>query len=87
MKILGFKRIEKKDSYLYYIKKYSAIAVIEVFTQRLNLPVSFSIEINSLGLKIVDLEPLPKTLDYPVLPITKSLKDYIGRLDAENKLP
>ena len=87
MKILGFKRIEKKESFLYYIKKYSAVAVIEIFARQMALPVTFSIEVNPLGLKNIDLEPLPKTLDYPVLPVTKSIKEYIVRLDEENKLP
>ena len=87
MKILGLKGIHKEDSYLYYMNKYTATAVIEVFAQQLSLPISFSIEINPLGIKTIDLEPLPKTLDYPVLPITKSLKDYITQLSAEDKLP
>ena len=87
MKILGLKGVFKEDSYLYYMNKYTAVAVIEIFAQRLSLPINFSIEVNPLGVKTIDFEPLPKTLDYPVLPITKSLKEYIAQLDIENKLP
>lgn len=87
MKILGLKGISKEETYIYYMNKYSATAVIEIFAQQISLPISFSIEINPLGIKTIELDTLPKTLDYPVLPITKSIKDYIAQLSEENKLP
>jgi hypothetical protein len=42
---------------------------------------------NPLGMRTVDLDPLPKNLDYPVLPMTKSLKTFIDDMAKNGKLP
>ncbi|MBB5218503.1 MULTISPECIES: hypothetical protein [Treponema] len=87
MRILGLRAISKEESYIYYIDRYKATVIMEVLNRQVSFQVNFSIEINPLGMKSIDLEPLPKTLDYPVLPITKSLKQYITELSNEGKLP
>lgn len=87
MRILELQALTKEESFIYYINRYKATAVVEVLMQTLKFPVSFSIEINPLGQKTIDLDPLPKNLDYPVVPLSKTLKAYINQLYDENKLP
>ena len=87
MKILGLEAIEKKDDYIYYIHHYNAIAKIQIMANVISFPVSFTVEMNPLGICTVDLDPLPKDLDYPVLPMTKTLKSYIDVMARDGTLP
>ncbi len=86
MKVLELTSVEKKDGYIYYIHHYNAIAKVEILSSVVSIPISFTVEINPLGIRSVDLEPLPN-LDYPILPITKMLKSFIDKMAAENALP
>ena len=79
--------ILKEEGYIYYINRYKANAVIEIMTQRITFPISFSIEMNPLGLKTIDLDPLPREIDYPVIPLSKSIKEFINQMDKNGKLP
>ena len=38
-------------------------------------------------MRSVDLDPIPREVDYPVLPITKSLKEFIDKLAVAGALP
>ncbi len=87
MKVIELSSIEKKDGYIYYIHHYKAVARIEVLASIIEIPISFTVEINPLGIRTIDLDPLPNTLDYPVLPITKMLKSFIDKMDQEGLLP
>jgi hypothetical protein len=79
--------ITKEDGYIYYIHHYKAVAKIELISSTISVPVSFTVEMNPLGMRTVDLDPLPKNLDYPVLPMTKSLKTFIDDMAKNGKLP
>ena len=87
MKVMEINSILKEEGYIYYINRYKANAVIEIMTQRITFPISFSIEMNPLGLKTIDLDPLPREIDYPVIPLSKSIKEFINQMDKNGKLP
>ena len=87
MKVLELNSIKKHDGYIYYIHHYTANAKIEFLTKEIVIPISFTVEINPFGMKRVDLDPIPREVDYPVLPITKSLKEFIDKLAVAGALP
>ncbi len=87
MKVIELNSITKEDGYIYYIHHYKATAVIEMITKTFNVPISFTVEMNPLGMRSVDLDPLPREIDYPVLPLSKALKDFIDIMARDGLLP
>lgn len=87
MKVLELKSISKQDGYIYYLKRYTATAVLEIPAQTISFPLSFSIETGPLGDKKIELDDLPNDINYPVFPIMKSLREYIQNLSAQGTLP
>ena len=59
MKVVDIKSISKEDGYIYYINKYKATAVLEILSQEVSIPVSFSIEISPFGKKTIEVDALP----------------------------
>lgn len=87
MRILEINSIVKQDGWIYYMQRYSGTAVIELPGQQVSMPLSFSIETGPLGNKTIDIDELPNTLNYPVFPIMKSLKEFINNLSNQGSLP
>ena len=79
--------ITKEDGYIYYIHHYKAQAKIEFLANVVDVPISFTVEMNPLGIRTVDLDPLPKDIDYPVIPLNKSLKEFIDVMARDDQLP
>ncbi|MCH5295691.1 MAG: hypothetical protein J1F14_07345 [Treponema sp.] len=53
----------------------------------MSIPLSFSVEINPLGMRTVEIDDLPSNLDYPVVPIKKSLSEFITKMSIDGTLP
>jgi hypothetical protein len=87
MKVLELKSISKQEGCIYYLTRYTATAVLEIPAQTISFPLSFSIETGPLGNKTIEVDELPKDLNYPVFPVVKSLKEYIQTLSAQGNLP
>ncbi|MCI7398613.1 MAG: hypothetical protein MST12_03410 [Spirochaetia bacterium] len=87
MKVLELHSITKEDGYIYYIHHYKAQAKIEFLANVVDVPISFTVEMNPLGIRTVDLDPLPKDIDYPVIPLNKSLKEFIDVMARDDQLP
>ncbi len=87
MKVLELHSITKEDGYIYYIHHYKAQAKIEFLANVVDVPISFTVEMNPLGIRTVDLDPLPKEIDYPVIPLNKSLKEFIDVMARDGLLP
>ncbi len=87
MRVAEIKSISKDEGYIYYINRYKATAVIEYLSKQASFPFSFSVEINPLGGRAYNISELPKSLEYPVLPVKKALKEYIIQMDKNNELP
>lgn len=87
MKVLELNSISKEEGWIYYLNKYKATAVLEILAQTVSIPLSFSVEINPLGQRTVEVDGIPNTLDYPVVPIKKALSAYIADMSVNGTLP
>ena len=87
MQVLSLKDISKEDGFLYYMKKYKAIAVLELISKEYEMPVQFSVETGPLGDKNIEFEDFSKQLDYPVLPVLKCLKEHVSKMIKDGTLP
>ena len=86
MKIVEIKDLERKDVPIYYRRLYSGIAVMELINKPQEIPVDFLIEHKPTGLVEINITLL-EAVDYPLLPLQKELKQFIGALDSDGKLP
>jgi len=86
MRIQEIKNIVRKDVPIYYRRLYSGIAVLEVINKPLEIPLDFQIEHKPTGQTEIGLT-LTQKVDYPLVPLQKELKKFIGELDAGGKLP
>jgi len=85
MKVLGLNNIIREEGVIYYRKCFTANVEIELPLKTINTPISFTIEMSPLGEKAIDIVFL-ETIDYPLLPILKILKEIIKQQDYEGKL-
>ena len=86
MQIYEIKNIVRKDLPIYYRRLYSGIAVMELINKPIEIPMEFQIEHKPTGQLEINLT-LHETVDYPLIPLHKELKKYIGDLDSGGKLP
>lgn len=87
MRVAEIKSISKEEGYIYYINRYKATAVIEYLSKEASFPFSFYVEINPLGMRSYHVNDIPRTLDYPLLPVMKALKEYVIKMDKNRELP
>ncbi len=87
MKVLELQSISKEEGWIYYLNRYKATAVLEILAKQLSVPISFSVEISPLGQRTVEIDDLPSTLDYPVVPVKKSLAEFITTMSINGTLP
>lgn len=86
MKISEIKNIVRKDVPIYYRRLYSGIAVMELINKPLEVPLDFQIEQKPTGQ--IDIAIMfAQKVDYPLVPLQKELKKFIGDLDSDGKLP
>jgi hypothetical protein len=86
MKVVELQNLEREDVQIFYIRKYAATAVLDLNARTANVAIEFSIEMNPLGCKEFTLSIKDK-IDYPLIPLRKSILDYITNLEVEGKLP
>ena len=86
MRVVELQNLERKDVQIFYIRKYTATAVLDLTARTANVDIDFTIEMDPLGCKNFSLD-IKSTLDYPLIPIRKSILDYITKLEVEGKLP
>ena len=88
MKVLEISSIGVEDNLIYYRRNYTAIAKIDFLSKQEDVQISFTIEIDPLGRKTITLNyPFGTNFDYPVLPVSKSIKEKILDMDGEGALP
>ncbi len=86
MKILGLRDLYREEGYIYYMRKFSGIVLIEVPGNTLTASITFSIETSPFGTTTIDIN-LDSDLNYPIIPIKKALESYILDEDKEGRLP
>ncbi len=78
--------LQREDVQIFYIRKYAATAVLDLTAKTANVDIEFSIEMNSFGNKDFTLS-IKSQIDYPLIPIRKTILEYITNLEQEGKLP
>ena len=86
MKILELLNLEREEGQIFYLRKYTCNALIELPTAKFETPVSFSIETTPLGVRNIDLSYIGN-VNYPIIPVKKALKEFILQKDIEGFLP
>jgi len=86
MKINCIKDMIRKDVPIYYRRLYTGVAVLEFNQGPSNYRIDFSIETKPTGQKEITLSFID-TVDYPLVPLSKELKQYINDLDDAGGLP
>ena len=86
MKIININNIVRKDFPIYYRRYYTGTAVMELLSKPFETNIEFTIEQKPTG-QLEISTTIPITVDYPLVPLQKELKKFIGDLDAGGKLP
>ena len=86
MKVINIKSIVRKDVPIYYRRLYTGIAVVELVNNSVEVPLDFQIEHKPTGQTEINITSMGK-VDYPYVPLQKELKQFIGALDSDRKLP
>jgi hypothetical protein len=86
MKVIEIKNIARKEMPIYYRRFYTGIVVIELINKSVSVPLEFQIEHKPTGEIEVNFT-LSEKVDYPLIPLQKELKNFIGALDSGGKLP
>ena len=86
MKIVDIKNIVRKDVPIYYRRLYTGIAVLELVNKPYEIPLDFQIEHKPTGQTEIGIT-LSENVNYPLVPLHKELKNFIGVLDSSGKLP
>jgi hypothetical protein len=86
MKVMELANLKREDVQIFYIRKYAATAVLDLTARTANVDIEFSIEMNSFGNKEISLS-IKTQIDYPLIPIRKSIIEYLTNLEQEGKLP
>lgn len=86
MKVIEFKDLHREEGQIFYIRRYYCVAVLSLPTGTTFAPIKFSIEMNGLGHKDIELQ-VEGQINYPLIPVRKALMDFILSQDEEGKLP
>jgi hypothetical protein len=86
VRVLEIKNIVRKDFPIYYRRLYVGDAVVELINRSVETPIEFQIEHMPTG-RIEISVTFQKTVDYPLVPLVKELKNFISVLDSGGKLP
>ncbi|MDR1867075.1 MAG: hypothetical protein LBQ77_02270 [Treponema sp.] len=86
MEIIEIKDIVRKASPIYYRMFYGGTAVIKILNKIIESRIDFSIETKPTGEKSV-LLTVNDTVDYPLVPLRRSLKQRIHSMDHDGSLP
>jgi hypothetical protein len=86
MKIIAIKDMIRKDVPIYYRKLYTGGLVIDLVKGPSEFRIDFTIEYKPTGQKDISFNFIDK-FDYPLIPLTKELKQFIDNLEAGGGLP
>lgn len=86
MRVVEFRDLKKKDIPLHYRNEYSGSVILQT-NQDMTLQkrLIFTLEKNAAGKLFIDVQ-LMDELEYPLIPVIKSIKDYIFDLHTRGEL-
>ena len=85
MKVLEIKDITSEENYIYYRRTFSAIATIQFLQKVIEFPFQFIVETEPTGRKQITVT-ITESIDYPLLPVVRALKQKITRIESEGYL-
>lgn len=86
MKVVEIKNLKRKDVPIYYKRFYSGIVVLDLINKVADVPLEFQIEHKPTGETVLTITSMG-AVDYPLVPLQKGIKEFIGSLDSDGKLP
>lgn len=86
MTILSISDITRKENFIYYRREFTGKALYDLPGRQHAGQIEFIIETTPMGKKQITIN-LVDSVEYPVLPLIHSLKDFIMNMDNEGKLP
>lgn len=87
MKLLDIKDITYIESPVLYFREYTGFALFEMADKESKkIEIKFTLESQSMGPPLVNVE-FTNNVDYPLLPLIRSLKSYVMKLDKNGELP
>ena len=86
MKVISLKDMIRKDVPIYYRNLFTGVVVIEMNNKQNDYRVDFSIEYKPTGQKEISISFID-TIDYPLIPVNRELKNLIMELEASGGLP
>ena len=86
MKVVSIKDMIRKDVPIYYRNLFTGVAVIEMNNIQKDYRIDFSIETKPTGQKEI-LVNFIDTIDYPLIPMNKELKNFIEQMETSGGLP
>ena len=86
MKIVSIKDIVRKDVPIYYRRLYSGVVVLDLLGKTEEVALDFQVEHMPTGQIEISILSMGK-VDYPLIPLQKELKQFIGVMDSSGKLP
>ena len=86
MTVLDISNIIRKENFIYYRREFKAEAIIDLPGKKHAGPIEFTIETAPTGKKEVSVTLLD-SVDYPLIPIMRNLKEFIIQLDNTGSLP
>lgn len=86
MKVLELENLQREEGQIFYIRKYSCHAILQLPTNIEKLPLKFIIEMDPLGNKSINLN-MDNNVNYPLIPLKKALLEFIMNEEREGKLP
>ena len=86
MRVLELTNVEREESELFYRRKYKCNATWDLPTNKETITILFTIETDPFGKKIIELS-FPTPVNYPLIPVKKSLVEFILTEELEGRLP
>ena len=87
MKVIEIKDLTRKDVPIYYRRFYSGSVVLELMNGVVvDIALSFQIEHKPTGHVEILITSMGE-VDYPLVPLKRELKLFIGNLDSSGQLP
>lgn len=78
--------ITRKENFIYYRREFFGNASYNFLNRVHKGRIEFTIETTPMGTKDITIK-IVDPVEYPLIPVIKSLKDYIKTMDKEGKLP
>lgn len=86
MNVLSIQDIESEHGHVFYMRKYTATAEIELPTATVSIFIRFSIETTPLGERKIKVD-ITDSVNYPMIPLKKALIEYIDNADLRGEIP